>query len=118
MSSGFSLNFERTALAAGEDARTPAWRAIRSLNTPFEHSFSGVILKSNGMKPVLPLFIFIDACGWEIIKNESFLTSLAPSRKKLESVFGYSSACVPSILSGRWPAEHRNWSYFVYDPQR
>jgi predicted AlkP superfamily pyrophosphatase or phosphodiesterase len=24
---------------------------------------------------------------------------------------------VPSILSGRWPEQHRNWSYFVYDPQ-
>ncbi|HSU57293.1 MAG TPA: alkaline phosphatase family protein, partial [Candidatus Dormibacteraeota bacterium] len=36
--------------------------------------------------------------------------------KRLESVFGYSSACVPSILSGAWPVEHRNWSYFVYDP--
>jgi hypothetical protein len=75
------------------------------------------MLLCNGMKPVLPLFIFIDACGWEIVKNDSFLTSLAPKRKKLESVFGYSSACVPSILSGRWPVEHRNWSYFVYDPQ-
>ena len=74
------------------------------------------MLTCNGMKPVLPLFIFIDACGWEIVKNDSFLTSVAPNRKKLESVFGYSSACVPSILSGRWPAEHRNWSYFVYDP--
>jgi predicted AlkP superfamily pyrophosphatase or phosphodiesterase len=68
------------------------------------------------MKPVLPLFVFIDACGWEIIRNDSFLSSMAANRKKLESVFGYSSACVPSILSGRWPAEHRNWSYFVYDP--
>ena len=26
--------------------------------------------------------------------------------------------CVPSILSGRWPVEHRNWCYFVYDPAR
>jgi len=24
---------------------------------------------------------------------------------------------VPSILSGRWPDEHRNWCYFVYDPK-
>jgi hypothetical protein len=31
-------------------------------------------------------------------------------------VLGYSSACVPSIVSGQYPAEHRNWSYFVYDP--
>jgi predicted AlkP superfamily pyrophosphatase or phosphodiesterase len=70
------------------------------------------------MKPVLPLFVFIDACGWEIIKDDPFVRKFAPVRKKLESVFGYSSACVPSILSGRWPAEHRNWSYFVYDPAR
>lgn len=69
------------------------------------------------MKNVLPLFVFIDACGWEIIKNDTFLGSLAPNRRKLESVFGYSSTCVPSILSGRWPVEHRNWSYFVYDPE-
>ena len=68
------------------------------------------------MKPVLPLFIFVDACGWEIIKDDPFLKLVAPLRKRLSSVFGYSSACVPSILSGRWPEEHRNWCYFVFDP--
>jgi len=69
------------------------------------------------MKAILPLFIFIDACGWEIIRNEPFCNTLAPNRRRLESVFGYSSACVPSILSGRWPVDHRNWCYFVYDPE-
>lgn len=69
------------------------------------------------MKAVLPLFVFVDACGWEIIRNDPFAQKLAPQRKKLASVFGYSSTCVPSILSGRWPDEHRNWSYFVYDPK-
>ena len=68
------------------------------------------------MKAILPLFIFIDACGWELIRNDPFARDFAPNRRRLESVFGYSSACVPSILSGRWPAEHRNWCYFVYDP--
>lgn len=68
------------------------------------------------MKAVLPLFIFIDACGWEIVKNDPFARAFAPLRKRLTSVFGYSSACVPSILSGCYPVEHRNWSYFVYDP--
>src|SRR4051795_1960103 len=67
------------------------------------------------MKAVLPLFVFVDACGWEIIKNDPFASDFAPNRKKLDSVFGYSSACVPSILSGRWPDEHRNWCYFVYN---
>lgn len=69
------------------------------------------------MKPILPLFVFIDACGWEIIKNDSFARDVAPHRRQLRSVFGYSSACIPSILSGSYPHEHRNWSYFVYDPK-
>ncbi len=72
---------------------------------------------SAAMKAILPLFVFIDACGWEIIKDDPFVREVAPNRKRLTSVFGYSSACVPSILSGRWPAQHRNWSYFVYDPK-
>jgi predicted AlkP superfamily pyrophosphatase or phosphodiesterase len=69
------------------------------------------------VKEKLSLFIMVDACGWEIVKNHSFLQNIAPHRRKLESVFGYSSTCVPSILSGRWPDEHRNWCYFVYDPE-
>jgi hypothetical protein len=69
------------------------------------------------VKPILPLFVFVDACGWEIIRNDPFARALAPNRRRLRSVFGYSSACVPSILSGKWPVEHRNWSYFVFDPK-
>lgn len=69
------------------------------------------------MKEVLPIFIMLDACGWEIVKNDPFGRAFAPYRHRLESVFGYSSTCVPSILSGRWPEEHRNWCYFVYDPE-
>ena len=45
------------------------------------------------MKPILPLFIMIDACGWEIIRNNSFCRAFAPTRKRLDTVFGYSSAC-------------------------
>ncbi|HEY0456503.1 MAG TPA: nucleotide pyrophosphatase, partial [Verrucomicrobiae bacterium] len=70
------------------------------------------------MKSILPLFIFIDACGWEIIRHDPFAHRFAPYRRKLESVLGYSSACVPAILSGNWPCANRNWSYFVYDPRR
>src|ERR1044071_7841895 len=69
------------------------------------------------MKSILPLFVFIDACGWELIKDDPFARALAPHRRRLTSVFGYSSACVPSIVSGAWPDQHRNWCYFVYDPQ-
>ena len=70
------------------------------------------------MKDKLALFIMIDACGWEILRGRRFGESFAPVRTRLRSVFGYSSACVPSILSGRRPCEHENWCYFVYDPER
>ena len=69
------------------------------------------------MKKQLSLFIMIDAYGWEIQSRFPILQKTAPQAQKLESVFGYSSTCVPSILSGRWPDEHRNWCYFVYDPK-
>src|SRR5207244_2229095 len=88
-------------------------RSQTQLNSDAEHlEFSA----SLPMKPILPLFVFIDACGWEIIKRDPFMGEAAPHRRQLRSVFGYSSACIPSILSGRYPNEHRNWSYFVYDP--
>lgn len=75
-----------------------------------------ILFRAQKKKAILPLFVFIDACGWEIVKNVPFLAEMAPHRRKLRSVFGYSSACIPSILSGRWPEETRNWSYFVRDP--
>ncbi len=74
-------------------------------------------ITSTPRKAVLPLFIMIDAAGWEILRHRPFLAQLAPQRHRLESVFGYSSACVPSIVSGRWPDEHRHWCYFINAPE-
>ncbi|MDP4598244.1 MAG: alkaline phosphatase family protein [Pseudomonadales bacterium] len=60
----------------------------------------------------LTLVIFIDALGWEVLKNRKFLEAEMPHRRKLTSVLGYSSACVPSILTGRQPQDHGHWSFF------
>jgi|TARA_B110000967_G_scaffold113068_1_gene115651 predicted AlkP superfamily pyrophosphatase or phosphodiesterase len=60
----------------------------------------------------LSLFIFIDALGWEVLAERKFLEKELPYRRKLKSVFGYSSACVPSILSGKKPQEHGHWSFY------
>lgn len=60
----------------------------------------------------LCLVMFIDALGWEVLKSRKFLEEELPHRRKLKSVLGYSSACVPSILSGRKPDEHGHWSFF------
>lgn len=68
-------------------------------------------------KSPLSLVIFIDALGWEVLKGRQFLEDELPYRQKLRSVFGFSSACIPSILTGKLPAEHKHWSFFFYDPK-
>src|SRR3954466_8894299 len=68
------------------------------------------------MKSILPIFVFIDACGWEIIRDDPFARSLAPNRRRLTSVFGYSSACVPSIVSWGGAGAHGDPGHFAYDP--
>ncbi|MCH9670719.1 MAG: alkaline phosphatase family protein [Gammaproteobacteria bacterium] len=63
----------------------------------------------------ISIVIFIDALGWEVLRDRQFMEEELPYRRPLRSVFGFSSACVPSILSGRMPAEHEHWSFFYYD---
>ncbi len=65
----------------------------------------------------MSLFIFIDALGWEVLRDREFLEQELPYRKKLRSVFGYSSACVPSILSGKLPQDHGHWSFYYVNEQ-
>jgi hypothetical protein len=31
------------------------------------------------MKPILPLFIMVDACGWEILRHDPFARDFAPT---------------------------------------
>lgn len=63
------------------------------------------------------ILVFIDALGWEVLRGRPFLDEELPYRRKLRSVFGFSSACIPSILSGLMPREHRHWSFFFYSPR-
>lgn len=67
--------------------------------------------------PKISMVVFIDALGWEVLKGRTFLEAQLPVRRKLRSVFGFSSACIPSILSGLMPREHRHWSFFYYSPR-
>jgi len=65
----------------------------------------------------LSIVCFIDALGWEVLRGRRFLEERLPLRRKLRSTFGFSSACVPSILSGLTPREHKHWSFFYYSPR-
>lgn len=69
------------------------------------------------MKRSFSLFVFIDALGWEIVRNRSFLEEELPYRGPLETVFGYSATCDPTIITGTDPTDHGHFSFFVYDPK-
>ncbi len=58
------------------------------------------------------IFVLIDALGWEWIKDHPFLKEAAPYRRPLDSVLGFSTAAIPSILTGRFPDEHGRLSLF------
>jgi hypothetical protein len=58
------------------------------------------------------IFVLMDAFGWEWIKEHPFLKDVAPYRRPLDSVLGFSTAAIPSILTGRFPQEHGRLSLF------
>jgi len=60
--------------------------------------------------------VFIDAFGWELVKRHSFLDDVLAQKTPLNTIFGYSSTCDPTILTGRMPREHGHFAFFAYDP--
>lgn len=63
----------------------------------------------------LSLFVFIDAFGYELSKRYAFLDDVLDHKQPLNTVFGYSSTCDPTILTGCTPREHGHFSCFYYD---
>lgn len=62
------------------------------------------------------MFVFIDAFGWELMKRHEFLDDVLTVKSPLNTIFGYSSTCDPTILTGAMPREHEHFSFFRYDP--
>ena len=69
-------------------------------------------------KPVLVLAVFVDAFGWEIVRARGFLDDVFTVRRPLGTVFGYSSTCIPSVLTVLRPRDHGHFSFFYHDPAR
>ncbi len=61
------------------------------------------------------IFIFIDAMGWELMKKHDFLKKEMPIRNASKMQFGYSSTAIPTILTGKKPSEHGQFSYYYHD---
>ena len=62
----------------------------------------------------LALAMFVDACGWEVLQDRSWFLDELTHRQSVGSLFGYSSACVPAILTGQLPNRSDHWSAFYY----
>ncbi len=65
----------------------------------------------------LGLFVFVDAFGWEILQRNTFMSGVLPFRCPLGTIFGYSSTCDPTILTGVLPREHGHFSFYRYAPE-
>ncbi len=65
----------------------------------------------------ITLCVFIDAFGWELMRQHRFLDSVLKTKTPLKTVFGYSSTCDPVILTGKMPQETNHFSCFYYNPK-
>jgi hypothetical protein len=65
----------------------------------------------------LQIVVLVDGLGWRLAEGHSFLTELLPHRGGLRTVLGYSSGAIPTLLTGRTPAEHGHWNLVYYDPE-
>lgn len=74
-------------------------------------------VKADAKAPHLSLAVFIDALGSEIVKRFGFLPERLVVQKPLNTVFGYSSTCDPTILTGTSPQEHGHFAFFTYAPR-
>jgi len=64
------------------------------------------------------IFMLIDALGWDYIKDRSFLDDIAETKKPIKSILGFSSGVIPSILTGKYPPEHKHWFLYFYSPDK
>jgi predicted AlkP superfamily pyrophosphatase or phosphodiesterase len=62
------------------------------------------------------IFVLIDALGWSYVRDQQFLRGLLPYQVPVRTVLGFSSAAIPTILTGLPPERHGHWNLFYYNP--
>jgi type I phosphodiesterase/nucleotide pyrophosphatase len=69
------------------------------------------------MRDGVAIYVLVDALGWEILRGRSFLDDLLPHRRPLETILGYSSGAIPTLLTGQHPRDHGHWNLFYRSPR-
>src|SRR5690348_3116726 len=83
---------------------------------PFMKGTSPILSNPKNHRRIHP-FVLIDALGWHYIEHQSFLSDILPFRKPLQTVLGFSSGAIPTILTGESPNRTGHWNLFYYDPE-
>jgi hypothetical protein len=65
---------------------------------------------------LLTLCVFIDAFGWQLVRHYPFMDDVLVTKSPLGTIFGYSSTCDPTILTGKLPREHGHFAFYYYNP--
>ena len=63
------------------------------------------------------IYVLVDALGWEILRRRSFLDDILVERHRVETILGYSSGAIPTLLTGKHPNVHGHWNLFYRSPQ-
>ncbi|UCH83857.1 MAG: alkaline phosphatase family protein [Candidatus Latescibacterota bacterium] len=66
----------------------------------------------------LTIILLVDALGWDVVREFDFCKDLLPHSGPLDTVLGYSSAAIPSLLSGAAPDRHGAWAMYRYAPSQ
>lgn len=113
LETGFCRDARARRPSAGVDAALSPERPSR---TPSIAEPTPTVDGPTGDGRELSLFVFVDALGWALLENRPLAPELLPHQRPLRSELGYSSTCLPSIFTGRPPADHGHFSFFYYAP--
>lgn len=53
--------------------------------------------------------LLVDALGWELASGARGFAAPLAERRRLETILGFSSGALPTLFTGRPPAEHGRW---------
>jgi hypothetical protein len=73
-------------------------------------------MKSSARAKKLILY-FADGFSWQYLAERPFMNGFWDDQQPLETLLGYSSTVIPSILTGKWPRETGYWTEYYYEPR-
>ena len=60
------------------------------------------------MRPQM-IVLVVDALGWRLACAAPGFAASLPHRRRIETILGFSSGALPTLFTGRMPAEHGRW---------